>query len=197
MRNPRRQLPPLPPLHHCLNHWMVGSLLGVVCAGALLMMQNLDWTTPIGWPADPLARLEFLLAFAFSFGLGSVVTGAMFAVYENLGGSNRSSGLRGGTWDLRKRPSADVLNPWRRPATCKPVSDDRPPQRDGGSRGRGIGIMVLIIAVVIIGWGLGYGNGGYGGSGRGNVLTHQVVSNQTIATLAESSNPGGATTNPR
>jgi len=67
-----------------LLHWMTGTVLGVLCAGLLLVMHSYQAAAGDGWPASPLARLLFLIAFGGSFGLGSVLTGAMFSAFERV-----------------------------------------------------------------------------------------------------------------
>jgi hypothetical protein len=60
----------------------MGTLLGVLCGG-LLLLAHTPWIASIA-DAPHSSRLIFLVAFGLSFGLGAAVTGVLFSIYENL-----------------------------------------------------------------------------------------------------------------
>lgn len=68
-------------LRQLLWHWMMGTMLGIVCAGLLL---NADITAlaSLDNPASFLGRLVFLGSVGIAFGLGAVLTGAMLLAFE-------------------------------------------------------------------------------------------------------------------
>ena len=62
-------------------HGMMGTTLGVVCAGALLFSGSSALALLDG-AGDPSVRLDFLITVGLAFGIGSTLTGAMFLVGE-------------------------------------------------------------------------------------------------------------------
>ena len=61
--------------HRLLRHWMMGTVLGILCAGLLLMMSPKV--------SDPLVRVGLLMLFGLAFGLGATLTGAIFLASED------------------------------------------------------------------------------------------------------------------
>jgi hypothetical protein len=60
----------------------MGTALGVLCAGLLLHVPSADATSLIPAPVSSFKTLRFLLSFAFIFGLGATLTGAMFLNHD-------------------------------------------------------------------------------------------------------------------
>ena len=77
MSNPQRR-PPRPSFQQLLWHCLMGVTLGVLCAGLLLHVPSAAARSLIPTPSGSLKTLRFLLSFAFIFGLGATVTGAVF-----------------------------------------------------------------------------------------------------------------------
>jgi hypothetical protein len=70
------------PYRQIFTDWMMGSVLGVLCAGLLLATHIPEAIPASDWPSSSFARLAFLIAFGISFGLGAAMTGVMFFAYE-------------------------------------------------------------------------------------------------------------------
>lgn len=81
MPDPRRR-PPRPSFQQLLWHCLMGVTLGVLCAGLLLHVPSADAHSLVPDPAGSLKTLRFLLSFAFIFGLGATLTGAMFLNHD-------------------------------------------------------------------------------------------------------------------
>lgn len=79
MRKPRKYLSLL---RDALLHWMMGTALGILCAGLLLVTHTLTANDGLDWPSSALARFQFLLCFGVSFGVGATAMGVLFALYE-------------------------------------------------------------------------------------------------------------------
>jgi hypothetical protein len=77
-----RQRTPRPPFQQLLWHCLMGTALGVLCAGLLLHVPSADATSLIPAPVSSFKTLRFLLSFAFIFGLGATLTGAMFLNHD-------------------------------------------------------------------------------------------------------------------
>jgi hypothetical protein len=61
----------------------MGTALGVLCAGLMLHVPSAAADTGlIPEPVSSLKTLRFLLSFAFIFGLGATLTGAMFLNHD-------------------------------------------------------------------------------------------------------------------
>jgi hypothetical protein len=73
---------PRPPFQQLLWHCLMGTALGVLCAGLLLHVPSADATSLIPAPVSSFKTLRFLLSFAFIFGLGATLTGAMFLNHD-------------------------------------------------------------------------------------------------------------------
>ncbi len=74
---------PRPSFQQLLWHCLMGITLGVLCAGLLLHVPTAAADTGlIPGPVDSLKTLRFLLSFAFVFGLGATLTGAMFLNHD-------------------------------------------------------------------------------------------------------------------
>lgn len=56
--------------------------MGVLCAGLLLHVPSAAAHSLIPDPVSSLKTLRFLLSFAFIFGLGATLTGAMFLNHD-------------------------------------------------------------------------------------------------------------------
>jgi uncharacterized membrane protein YeiB len=65
-----------------LWHCLMGVTLGVLCAGLLLQVPSSAADTLIATPASSFKTLRFLLSFAFLFGVGATLTGAMFLSHD-------------------------------------------------------------------------------------------------------------------
>jgi hypothetical protein len=68
-------------VRHLLWHLMMGTALGVLCAG-LLLFSSLPELAPLVGPAGSFDRFEFLLGGGLFFGIGAMLTGVMFLVSE-------------------------------------------------------------------------------------------------------------------
>ena len=73
---------PRPSFQQLLWHCLMGVTLGVLCAGLLLHVPRSASDGLIAAPASSLKTLRFLLSFAFAFGVGATVTGAMFLNHD-------------------------------------------------------------------------------------------------------------------
>jgi hypothetical protein len=73
---------PRPPLRQLFWHCLMGVALGVLCAGLLLQVPSSAGDNLIVGPAISFKTLRFLLSFAFLFGLGATLTGAMFLSHD-------------------------------------------------------------------------------------------------------------------
>lgn len=69
-------------LRQLLWHGMMGTALGILCAGMLLVSRLPELQPFLDDLSSALARLLFLLAIGLSFGLCATLTGAMFLVNE-------------------------------------------------------------------------------------------------------------------
>jgi hypothetical protein len=65
-----------------LWHCLMGVALGVLCAGLLLQVPSSAGDSLIVGPETSFKTLRFLLSFAFLFGLGATLTGAMFLSHD-------------------------------------------------------------------------------------------------------------------
>lgn len=65
-----------------LWHGLMGTALGVLCAGLLLQIGASHHDAFIDGPETMAARLRFLLTVAFLFGIGSTLTGATLIANE-------------------------------------------------------------------------------------------------------------------
>jgi hypothetical protein len=81
MPDPRRRAS-RPPLQQLLWHCLMGTALGVLCAGLLLHVPSAAAGSLIAAPASSLKTLRFLLSFALIFGLGATLTGALFLSHD-------------------------------------------------------------------------------------------------------------------
>jgi hypothetical protein len=68
-----------------LWHWMMGSTLGILCAGYLLVANVAEFHLLEGSPAST-ARLIFLIAAVLFVGIGATLTGALFVVIGDANG---------------------------------------------------------------------------------------------------------------
>jgi hypothetical protein len=74
---------PRPSFQQLLWHCLMGTALGVLCAGLMLHVPSAAADTGlIPEPVSSLKTLRFLLSFAFIFGLGATLTGAMFLNHD-------------------------------------------------------------------------------------------------------------------
>jgi hypothetical protein len=73
---------PRPSFQQLLWHGLMGTALGVLCAGLLLHVPSAAGASLIGGPETSFKTLRFLLSFAFLFGLGATLTGAMFLGHD-------------------------------------------------------------------------------------------------------------------
>jgi uncharacterized membrane protein YeiB len=81
MSDPHRRAP-RPWFAQLLWHGLMGTALGVLCAGLLLQVPSSAADSLLGAPATSFATLRFLLCFALLFGLGATLTGAMFLSHD-------------------------------------------------------------------------------------------------------------------
>jgi hypothetical protein len=81
MPDPHRRAP-RPSFQQLLWHCLMGVALGVLCAGLLLHVPSAAAGSLMPPPENSLKTLRFLLSFAFIFGLGATVTGAIFLNHE-------------------------------------------------------------------------------------------------------------------
>jgi hypothetical protein len=81
MPNPHRRAP-RPSLQQLLWHCLMGITLGVLCAGLLLHVPRAAADSLIAAPVSSFKTLRFLLSFAFVFGLGATLTGAIFLNHD-------------------------------------------------------------------------------------------------------------------
>jgi hypothetical protein len=81
MPDPQRRAP-RPSLQQLLWHCLMGVALGVLCAGLLLQVPSSAGDSLIAGPETSYKTLRFLLSFAFLFGLGATLTGAMFLSHD-------------------------------------------------------------------------------------------------------------------
>lgn len=81
MPEPHRRTP-RPSFQQLLWHGLMGTALGVLCAGLLLHVPSAAGDSLIGGPETSFETLRFLLSFAFLFGLGATLTGAMFLNHD-------------------------------------------------------------------------------------------------------------------
>ncbi len=81
MPDPHRRAP-RPSFRQLLWHCLMGTALGVLCAGLLLQVPSAAGDSLIGGPGTSFKTLRFLLSFAFLFGLGATLTGAMFLNHD-------------------------------------------------------------------------------------------------------------------
>ena len=65
-----------------LWHWMMGTALGILCAGVLLTSHAPELQPLFAGPADAFLRLMFLVLIGASFGMCATVTGALFLASE-------------------------------------------------------------------------------------------------------------------
>ena len=79
--NPQRGTP-RPSFQQLLWHCLMGITLGVLCAGLLLHVPSAEAGSLIPAPVNSFKTLRFLLSFAFVFGLGATLTGAMFLNHD-------------------------------------------------------------------------------------------------------------------
>jgi hypothetical protein len=70
---------------HLLWHWMMGSTLGLLCAGYLLVAQVNEFQILFGSPAS-MCRLIYLAAAGLFVGIGATLTGALFLVTDDANG---------------------------------------------------------------------------------------------------------------
>lgn len=73
---------PRPSFQQLLWHCLMGITLGVLCAGLLLHVPSATAGGLIPAPASSFKTLRFLLSFAFVFGLGATLTGAVFLNHD-------------------------------------------------------------------------------------------------------------------
>ena len=81
MSDPHRRAP-RPWFRQLIWHCLMGTALGVLCAGLLLQVPSSAADSLIAEPATSFKTLRFLLSFAFLFGLGATLTGAMFLNHD-------------------------------------------------------------------------------------------------------------------
>ncbi len=81
MPDPQRRAP-RPSFQQLLWHCLMGIALGVLCAGLLLHVPTAEGASLIAGPETSYKTLRFLLSFAFLFGLGATLTGAMFLSHD-------------------------------------------------------------------------------------------------------------------
>lgn len=81
MSNPNHRAP-VPSFPQLLWHCLMGITLGVLCAGLLLHVPSAEASSLIPGPVSSFKTLRFLLSFAFVFGLGATLTGAMFLNHD-------------------------------------------------------------------------------------------------------------------
>ena len=79
MDNPHRRAP-RPSYQKLLWHCLMGTALGVLCAGLLLDVPGSVAETLSAAPASKILR--FLLSTGLLFGLGATLTGAMFLYHD-------------------------------------------------------------------------------------------------------------------
>lgn len=81
MPDPNRRAP-RPSFQQLLWHCLMGIALGVLCAGLMLHVPTSGGNSLIAGPETSYKTLRFLLSFAFLFGLGATLTGAMFLSHD-------------------------------------------------------------------------------------------------------------------
>jgi hypothetical protein len=81
MSDPQHRAPH-PSFQQLLWHGLMGITLGVICAGLLLHVPSANASDLISAPASSLKTLRFLLSFAFIFGIGATLTGAVFLNHD-------------------------------------------------------------------------------------------------------------------
>ena len=81
MSDPHRRAPH-PSFQQLVWHCLMGITLGVLCAGLLLHVPSAVAGSLIPAPVSSFKTLRFLLTFAFVFGLGATLTGAMFLNHD-------------------------------------------------------------------------------------------------------------------
>lgn len=81
MPNPHRHAP-RSSFQQLLWHCLMGTALGVLCAGLLLHVPSANAESLIPEPVSSLKTLRFLLSFAFIFGIGATLTGAVFLNHD-------------------------------------------------------------------------------------------------------------------
>lgn len=74
-----RQLFPL--VRRILFHSMMGTVLGIICGG-LILMTRFGGSELTDWPQTVLAKVAFLLTFGISFGVGATMTGTILLMFE-------------------------------------------------------------------------------------------------------------------
>jgi len=124
----------------------MGCALGILCAGLLLIVATPLLTPAIVGAPGTEERLIYLLTVALPFGVGALLTGALFLVYEEAearDGKPERSGMNDG-W--RWSP---VRIEQERPPRSKPEPHDaRRPQR---TITWSLGMLALIIMILMIG----------------------------------------------
>ena len=81
MPDPHRRAP-RPSFPQLLWHGLMGTALGVLCAGLLPHVPSAAAGSLIPAPASSLKTLRFLLSFALIFGVGATLTGALFLSHD-------------------------------------------------------------------------------------------------------------------
>lgn len=81
MPDPHRR-EPRPSFQQLLWHCLMGIALGVLCAGLLLHVPSANAASLLPAPGSSLKTLRFLLSFAFIFGIGATLTGAVFLNHD-------------------------------------------------------------------------------------------------------------------
>jgi hypothetical protein len=130
MPEPRRQFPDL---YQLLWHGAMGMVLGILCAGILLVAHA---THVVGWPISVLARFIFLVSVGLSFGLGAMLTGAMFMV----------SGEPGSAVERKSRFNSDSVT--RKHWQTRTAANHGKPFRT--SPGWAVGIVVITIVILTV-----------------------------------------------
>ena len=174
MPNPRRQLPELSQL---LWHGAMGMVLGILCAGILLVAHAPEVTHVVGWPISVLARFIFLVSVGLSFGLGAMLTGAMFMV----------SGEPGSAVERKSRFNSDSVT--RKHWQTRTAANHGKPFRTGP--GWAVGIVILTIVILRVEWSAHDGGGNHNASHQTASVSSQAGTN--MAHSAASNAPGSTT----
>ncbi len=70
-------------LRRLLWHWMMGTTIGIIFAGALLV-SRVPALEPFDGAGDVAGSVVFLIAVGLFFGIGALLTGAVFLVGEEI-----------------------------------------------------------------------------------------------------------------
>jgi hypothetical protein len=178
MPDPRRQFPEL---HQLLWHGAMGMVLGILCAGILLVAHAPEVTLVVGQPTSVLARFIFLVSVGLSCGLGAALTGAMFMV----------SGEPGSAVERKSRFNSDSDSVTRKHWQTRTAANHGKPFQTG--LGWVVGIVVLTIVILTVEWNAHDGGANHNASHQ-TASVSSAPSASMAAPSAASNAPGSTTT---